>query len=160
MTKRSSIISYYKFLTPRLTLPSCTLYQRECKLCLFFWLLDLEMLGVFSSSIVTPPDELVDAGSRTPSPKITAEALVNRFITSDSSAVSIQINGHVQLAYTHMDESASLPRINSVRYLSIGESLLTDMWPSPMMPICLKVLVANHLRRSLKGVSSLQQLEN
>ncbi|XP_019235901.1 PREDICTED: stem-specific protein TSJT1-like [Nicotiana attenuata] len=73
------------------------------------------MLGVFSSSIVTPPDELVAAGSRTPSPKITAEALVNRFIKIDSSAVSIQINDHVQLAYTHMDESASLPRSFAVK---------------------------------------------
>jgi len=33
------------------------------------------MLGVFSSSIVSPPEELVAAGSRTPSPKIKAAAL-------------------------------------------------------------------------------------
>lgn len=71
------------------------------------------MLGVFSSSIVSPPDELVAAGSRTPSPKIKAEALVKRFVQNNSSAVSMQIGDHVQLAYTHYNESAVLPRYNN-----------------------------------------------
>lgn len=37
-----------------------------------------------------------------------------------------------------------------VRFLCIGESLLTDMSPSLTMQICLKVLVASHLLLSLK----------
>ncbi|XP_009765315.1 stem-specific protein TSJT1-like [Nicotiana tabacum] len=73
------------------------------------------MLGVFSSSIVSPPDELVAAGSRTPSPKIKAEALVKRFVQNNSSAVSMQIGDHVQLAYTHYNESAVLPRSFAVK---------------------------------------------
>ena len=69
-----------------------------------------KMLGVFSSSIVSPPDELVAAGSRTPSPKITASALVNRFVGNNASAVSLHIGDHVQLAYTHHNESPWQPR--------------------------------------------------
>ncbi|XP_010524802.1 PREDICTED: stem-specific protein TSJT1-like [Tarenaya hassleriana] len=68
------------------------------------------MLGVFSGAVVTPPDELVLAGSRTPSPKTTAAALVKKFVDSNSSAVSVQVGGHVQMAYTHHDESPLRPR--------------------------------------------------
>lgn len=68
------------------------------------------MLGVFSGAVVTPPDELVAAGSRTPSPKITSTALVNRFLQNNSSAVSVQIGDQCQMAYTHQNESIFLPR--------------------------------------------------
>ncbi|MFS7981268.1 hypothetical protein Hanom_Chr10g00948961 [Helianthus anomalus] len=68
------------------------------------------MLGVFSSSIVSPPEELVAAGSRTPSPKITAKSLVNRFVGNNPSVVSMQIGDDVQLAYTHQNESITHPR--------------------------------------------------
>ncbi|KAL3507974.1 hypothetical protein ACH5RR_033356 [Cinchona calisaya] len=73
------------------------------------------MLGVFSSSIVSPPNELVAAGSRTPSPKTTAVPLVNRFLQTNSSAVSIQIGDGAQLAYTHHNESALQPRSFAVK---------------------------------------------
>ncbi|XP_062177181.1 stem-specific protein TSJT1 [Alnus glutinosa] len=73
------------------------------------------MLGVFSSSIVSPPEELVAAGSRTPSPKMTATALLNRFVESNASAVSVQVGDHVQLAYTHHKESPLLPRSFAVK---------------------------------------------
>ena len=73
------------------------------------------MLGVFSSSIMSPPDELVAAGSRTPSPKITAAALVNRFLQTNSSAVSMQIGDDAQLAYTHQNESPLHPRLFAVK---------------------------------------------
>jgi asparagine synthetase B (glutamine-hydrolysing) len=73
------------------------------------------MLGVFSGSIVSPPEELVAAGSRTPSPKITAKALVNRFIGNNASAVSMQIGDDVQLAYTHHNESITHPRSFAVK---------------------------------------------
>lgn len=68
------------------------------------------MLGVFSSAIVSPPDELVAAGSRTPSPKITANALINRFVEGNASAVSIQVGDNAQLAYSHDNESPIQPR--------------------------------------------------
>ncbi|CAK9162349.1 unnamed protein product [Ilex paraguariensis] len=64
---------------------------------------------------MSPPDELVAAGSRTPSPKITAEALVNRFVGTNASAVTVQIGANVQLAYTHHNESASQPRSFAVK---------------------------------------------
>lgn len=64
------------------------------------------MLGVFSSSIMPPPEELVAAGNRTPSPKATAAKLVGRFLEANSSAVSVQIGDHVQLAYSHHNQSA------------------------------------------------------
>ncbi|KAI3469525.1 hypothetical protein Pfo_026188 [Paulownia fortunei] len=73
------------------------------------------MLGVFSSSIVSPPDELVAAGSRTPSPKVTAAKLLARFLEANSSAVSVQIGDDVQLAYTHYNQSALQPRSFAVK---------------------------------------------
>ncbi|KAI9115017.1 hypothetical protein K1719_014030 [Acacia pycnantha] len=73
------------------------------------------MLGVFSSSIVSPPDELVAAGSRTPSPKITAAALMNRFAEGNPSTVSVQIGDHVQLAFSHHNESPWHPRSFAVK---------------------------------------------
>uniref|UniRef100_A0A803Q262 DUF3700 domain-containing protein n=1 Tax=Cannabis sativa TaxID=3483 RepID=A0A803Q262_CANSA len=73
------------------------------------------MLGVFSSSVVSPPDELVAAGSRTPSPKITSTALVNRFLVNNASAVSIQVGEQAQLAFTHLNESALQPRSFAVK---------------------------------------------
>ncbi|XVF38146.1 hypothetical protein REPUB_Repub20aG0074000 [Reevesia pubescens] len=73
------------------------------------------MLGVLSSAIVSPPDELVAAGCRTPSPKITADALVKRFLQKNSSVVSMQIGDHVQFAYSHNNESALQPRSFAVK---------------------------------------------
>ncbi|KAL3828823.1 hypothetical protein ACJIZ3_017625 [Penstemon smallii] len=74
------------------------------------------MLGVFSNSIVSPPEELVAAGSRTPSPKATAEKLVARFVEANSSAaVTLQIGDEVQLAYTHYNQSTLHPRSFAVK---------------------------------------------
>lgn len=68
------------------------------------------MLGVFSSSIMAPPEELVAAGSRTPSPKVTADKLLARFMEANSSAVSVKVGDDVHLAYTHYNQSALHPR--------------------------------------------------
>ncbi|KAF7813778.1 stem-specific protein TSJT1-like [Senna tora] len=73
------------------------------------------MLAIFSSSIISPPDELVTAGARTPSPKTTAADLLTRFLQTNASAVSLQIGDHVQLAYTHHNESPWQPRSFSVK---------------------------------------------
>ncbi|KAL6581788.1 hypothetical protein OROMI_005802 [Orobanche minor] len=87
------------------------------------------MLGVFSSSIVTAPDELVAAGSRTPSPKLTAAKLVARFLEANSSGVSVQIGDHVQLAYTHSNQSALQPRSFAVKdeVFSLFEGALDNL---------------------------------
>uniref|UniRef100_A0A9I9DQ06 DUF3700 domain-containing protein n=1 Tax=Cucumis melo TaxID=3656 RepID=A0A9I9DQ06_CUCME len=68
------------------------------------------MLGIFSSSIMSPPDELVAAGCRTPSPKISSRALAKRFADSNAAAVSLQIGDHVHLAFTHHNQSPLRPR--------------------------------------------------
>ncbi|XP_023006443.1 stem-specific protein TSJT1-like isoform X1 [Cucurbita maxima] len=73
------------------------------------------MLGVFSSSIISPPDELVAAGCRTPSPKISSTALTKRFADSNTAAVSLQIGDHVHLAFTHHNESPLRPRSLAVK---------------------------------------------
>lgn len=73
------------------------------------------MLGVFSSEIMSPPDELVAAGSRTPSPKTTANALMKRFVSTNPAAVSLQIGDDAQLAFTHHSESLLLPRSFAVK---------------------------------------------
>ncbi|CAG7879588.1 unnamed protein product [Brassica rapa] len=68
------------------------------------------MLGIFSGAIVSLPEELVAAGSRTPSPKTTGAALVNKFVEKNPSAVTVQVGDYVQLAYTHHKESPLRPR--------------------------------------------------
>ncbi|GLT78438.1 hypothetical protein SLA2020_499740 [Shorea laevis] len=73
------------------------------------------MLGVFSSSIVSPPDELVAAGCRTPSPKTTSTALLNRFLETKASSVSVQIGDDAHLAFTHHSESPLRPRSFAVK---------------------------------------------
>ncbi|KAI4368319.1 hypothetical protein MLD38_016892 [Melastoma candidum] len=73
------------------------------------------MLGVFSSSIVSPPEELVTAGCRTPSPKITADALVQRFVRTNGSPVSVIIGEDARLAFTHQNESPLRPRTFAVK---------------------------------------------
>ncbi|XWS36280.1 hypothetical protein CRYUN_Cryun20dG0071800 [Craigia yunnanensis] len=73
------------------------------------------MLGVFSSEIVTPPEVLVAAGNRSPSPRTTALALMNRYIKSNLSPVSIQIGDQVSLAYSRQNASLLQPRSFGVK---------------------------------------------
>ncbi|XP_068662673.1 stem-specific protein TSJT1-like [Aristolochia californica] len=73
------------------------------------------MLGVFSSAVVTPPDELVAAGSRTPSPKTTAALLISRYLEHHCAAVSVSIGSVGQFAYTHENESFLKPRSFAVK---------------------------------------------
>ncbi|KAI4304090.1 hypothetical protein MLD38_039648 [Melastoma candidum] len=73
------------------------------------------MLGVFSSSIVSPPEELVAAGCRTPSPKTTSDALVQRFTRANGSALSMAVGEDVRLAFSHQNESPLRPRSFAVK---------------------------------------------
>ncbi|GMP91046.1 hypothetical protein CsSME_00041912 [Camellia sinensis var. sinensis] len=73
------------------------------------------MLGVFSSNIVSLPEELVAAGSRTPSPKTTATAVVKQFLQCNDSGVLVQISNDVYLAYTDNSQSPLLPRTFGVK---------------------------------------------
>ncbi|KAL9240786.1 hypothetical protein vseg_014964 [Gypsophila vaccaria] len=73
------------------------------------------MLGVFSSSVVSPPEELVVAGSRTPSPKTKASVLMSRFLAGNGSAVSVMVGDDAQLAISHQGESPLRPRSFGVK---------------------------------------------
>ncbi|KMZ67188.1 Aluminum-induced protein [Zostera marina] len=74
------------------------------------------MLGVFSGTIVDPPEELVAAGSRTPSSKTKASVLFDQFLEKNSPAVHVKI-GHNEaiLAYTHYNQSILNPRLFAVK---------------------------------------------
>lgn len=68
-------------------------------------------MGVFSGSIVYPPEELIVAGSRTPSPKTRASTLVGNFLDGNPAAVSVRIGtDDGVLAYSHSNHSAFNPR--------------------------------------------------
>ncbi|KAG9151098.1 hypothetical protein Leryth_002678 [Lithospermum erythrorhizon] len=67
------------------------------------------MLGVFSIRPAAA-GELVKVLKLDSSPKTTADALMKRFLKNDASAVSLQVGDHVQLAYNHLNQSASHPR--------------------------------------------------
>jgi asparagine synthetase B (glutamine-hydrolysing) len=69
------------------------------------------MLGVFSGEVVEVPEELVAAGSRTPSPKTRASELVNRFLAAASPAVSIQLGSFGHIVYSHANQSPFRPRM-------------------------------------------------
>jgi len=73
------------------------------------------MLGVFSSAVVSPPEELVAAGCRTPSPKITSDALVKRFVDTNPSAVSVQVGEDAQMTFTQHNQNMLLPRSFAVK---------------------------------------------
>ncbi|KAK1292049.1 Stem-specific protein TSJT1 [Acorus calamus] len=87
------------------------------------------MLGVFSSGVVAPPEELVLAGSRSPSPKTTAEALVDRFVRAASPAVSVRVSSDAHFAYSHTNESHLLPRSFAVKddIFCIFEGILDNL---------------------------------
>uniref|UniRef100_A0A1D1XM05 Stem-specific protein TSJT1 n=1 Tax=Anthurium amnicola TaxID=1678845 RepID=A0A1D1XM05_9ARAE len=76
------------------------------------------MLGVFSGAVVAPPEELVAAGSRTPSPKTRASELVEKFLEAATPAVSVKIGGggdDGHLVYSHRNESPFSPRSFAVK---------------------------------------------
>jgi asparagine synthetase B (glutamine-hydrolysing) len=73
------------------------------------------MLGIFSSSVVSPPEDLVAAGSRTPSPKTKSGELLNRFLQGNPAALSVQVGDNAHLAFTHHNESPLLPRSFAVK---------------------------------------------
>ncbi|CAL5098334.1 unnamed protein product [Urochloa decumbens] len=68
------------------------------------------MLAVFSGGVVEVPEELVAAGSRTPSPKTRASELVNRFLGSSDPAVSMKLGDLGHLAYSHANQALLRPR--------------------------------------------------
>ncbi|KAG0468502.1 hypothetical protein HPP92_017830 [Vanilla planifolia] len=71
------------------------------------------MLGVFSREVAEAPEELVAAGSHTPSPKKKASELVNGFIAvrSPVDVVSLQLGSFCHLAYSYAGASPFRPRL-------------------------------------------------
>ncbi|XP_042439459.1 stem-specific protein TSJT1-like [Zingiber officinale] len=68
------------------------------------------MLAVFSDAVVSPPEELVQAGSRTPTPKQTATKLLDAFLQSNPCSMALNIGGAAQIAFTHRNQSLLQPR--------------------------------------------------
>ncbi|CAL9152671.1 unnamed protein product [Musa hybrid cultivar] len=87
------------------------------------------MLGVFSGEVVEVPEELVVAGSRTPSPKTRAAELMNRFLGSSAPAVSIQLGYLGHLAYSHTNQSPFAPRMFAAKdeIYCLFEGVLTNL---------------------------------
>ncbi|ERN12332.1 hypothetical protein AMTRI_Chr01g137580 [Amborella trichopoda] len=68
------------------------------------------MLAVFSNTVVTPPDELVAAGCRTPSPKTKASELVERFSQKFPSGLCVCVGDLAHLCHTHENQALLQPR--------------------------------------------------
>ncbi|KAH0458715.1 hypothetical protein IEQ34_011529 [Dendrobium chrysotoxum] len=89
------------------------------------------MLGVFSREVADPPEELVAAGSRTPSPKTRASELVNRFVNKSSPAevVSLQLGSAGYLVHSSAGDSPFRPRLFAVKdeIFCIFEGILDNL---------------------------------
>ncbi|KAL4179144.1 hypothetical protein AMTRI_Chr13g85840 [Amborella trichopoda] len=68
------------------------------------------MLAIFSNDIVSGPQELIDAGSRTPSPKTNASDLLETFISRYPTAVSARVGTEAYMSYTHENQPLLQPR--------------------------------------------------
>ncbi|XP_077253758.1 stem-specific protein TSJT1-like [Tasmannia lanceolata] len=68
------------------------------------------MLAAFSSEVIKAPEELIQAGNRTPSPKKTASKLVDIFLQNTPSAVAIRSTNLMHIAYTHENQPMLQPR--------------------------------------------------
>ncbi|KAK8967827.1 hypothetical protein KSP40_PGU012924 [Platanthera guangdongensis] len=116
-------------------LVAVSIFWRECSVQL------VKMLGVFSREVAEPPEELVAAGSRTPSPKTRASELINRFVNRNSSAqvISLQLGSSGHLAYSPAGYSPFRPRYGHFILLSpslrskLSDSSLID--PSISSPL-------------------------
>lgn len=90
------------------------------------------MLGVFSGAVASPPEELVAAGSRSPSPKTTASDLVARFLEAAAPAMSVRIGGRDgdggHLAYSHPDESTFNARYSHNPHRTTASPLDNQIW--------------------------------
>ncbi|XP_068643453.1 stem-specific protein TSJT1-like [Aristolochia californica] len=68
------------------------------------------MLAVFHGAIIKAPEELVQAGNRTPTPKKTASSLMNAFLQQFPSAVSVNVGSDMQMSYSHENQPFLQPR--------------------------------------------------
>ncbi|RWR82026.1 stem-specific protein TSJT1 [Cinnamomum micranthum f. kanehirae] len=73
------------------------------------------MLAVFSSSIIRAPEELIQAGNRTPSPKKKAADLVDSFLKHDPSGVTLSTGTLMYMCYTHENQTLFHPRSFAVK---------------------------------------------
>lgn len=71
------------------------------------------MLAIFSNAIIRAPEELIQAGIRTPTPKKPALDLLHAFLTTFPSSVYMSINSLAYISYTHDSESSLHPRFKN-----------------------------------------------
>lgn len=68
------------------------------------------MLAIFSNSIVKAPEELIQAGNRSPTPKARSSKLVEAFDRSFPSSVNVNIGSFTHILYSHDDHKSLQPR--------------------------------------------------
>ena len=76
----------------------------------FFHHLEAKMLAIFSDSVVKAPQELIQVGNNSPTPKESASKLREAFSRSFSSSVSIDIGSFAQIFYSHDAQNQLQPR--------------------------------------------------
>ncbi|KAL6010907.1 hypothetical protein ACLOJK_001350 [Asimina triloba] len=68
------------------------------------------MLAIFSGDIVRAPEELVQAGNRTPTPKKSAAKLLQSFLQQFPSGVTLNTGPNMSFCYTHDNQTLLQPR--------------------------------------------------
>lgn len=68
------------------------------------------MLAVFCGSIIRAPEELIQAGNRTPTPKKSASNLVNSFLQQAPSCVTFSTASLMYMCYTTENQTLLQPR--------------------------------------------------
>lgn len=99
-TNKVTIKGLYKFGAPlKSSLIVCLVVERV-----------VEMLAIFSGSVVKAPEELIQAGNRSPTPKESSAKLVDAFDRRFPSSVNVNIGSLAHILYSHDAQNSLQPR--------------------------------------------------
>ncbi|XP_058091541.1 stem-specific protein TSJT1-like [Magnolia sinica] len=73
------------------------------------------MLAIFSGAIIRAPEELIQAGNRTPTPKKSASNLIDSFLQHSPSSVTINMGPTMSMCYTYDNQTSLQPRSFAVK---------------------------------------------
>ncbi|KAJ6838565.1 uncharacterized protein M6B38_318080 [Iris pallida] len=68
------------------------------------------MLAIFTGSVVKAPEELIQAASRSPTPKEASSKLVDAFVRCSPSSVSLSIGSQAHMLYSCDTKNSAQPR--------------------------------------------------